>query len=119
MDERQRGFRRVRPLLLVLGCGIALGGCGGGLDGSASDAEQARVKRYLHNVKDVACTHPNDVTRCEVQVRRSPVGREACHCEFSFVSDAESTAYSGADSCWTETGSPDNLRSHPRGRTGR
>ncbi len=100
----------MRPLLLALGCGIALGGCGGGLDGSASDVEQAEVRKYLRNVKDVACTHPESVTRCEVQVRRSPVGVEAWQCEFSSVSDSKHEASSGTETCWTETGSPDNLR---------
>jgi hypothetical protein len=108
----ERRTPRMGPLLLALGCGIALGGCGG-LDGSASDAEQAKVRRYLRNVHDVACTHAKNVTRCEVQVRRSPVGREAWHCEFSLVSDAEQRAFSGVDSCWTETGSPENLRRRP------
>ena len=108
------GRRRGRLLLLALGCGLAVGGCGGGLDGSASDAEQAKVRRYLRDVKDVACTHPTDVTRCEVQVRKSPVGVEAWHREFSFTSDPESAASSGVDSCWTEAGSSDTMRTRPR-----
>jgi hypothetical protein len=92
----------------LLAGALALGGCGSGLDGSATPAERAKVERYLRNVRDVACEHPRGMTRCEVRVRKRPVGLEAWTCEF--VLRRSGSAYSGADACWTEGGSTDNLR---------
>jgi hypothetical protein len=87
---------------------LALGGCGSGLDGSATSAERAKVERYLRDVRDVACEHPAAMTRCEVRVRKRPVGLEEWTCEF--VLHRSEQAYSGVDACWTEGGSTDNLR---------
>jgi hypothetical protein len=91
-------------------CAVVLAGCGGGLDGSATDAERAKVERHLRNVRDVACTHPKGVTQCEVRVRKSPVGVEQWRCEFMF--QEEPGGYTGSESCWgLERGvSPANMR---------
>jgi hypothetical protein len=97
---------------LAMGCALGIGGCGG-LDGSATGEEQAEVRKLLRNVRDVACTHRKDTTRCEVRVRKSPVGLEAWHCEFARSSSSQLGADSGSDACWTETGSRDNLRGVP------
>ena len=51
------------------------------------------------------CAHRTaTLTRCEVTVRRMPVGSEAWHCEF------KDDGTSGVTSCWTEDGPPDSLR---------
>ena len=52
------------------------------------------------------------MTRCEVRVRKRPVGLEEWTCEFVFRrgGSADAPAYSGADACWTDGGSTDNLR---------
>jgi hypothetical protein len=101
-----------RKTMWLLAGALALGGCGSGLDGSATSAERAKVERYLRNVRDVACEHPQGMTRCEVRVRKRPVGLEAWTCEFVFRrgGSADAPAYSGADACWTDGGSADNLR---------
>ncbi len=98
---------------LAMGCALALGGCGE-LDGSASGAERAEVRKLLRDVRDVACSHPKDTTRCGVRVRKSPVGFDTWHCEFRRSSDSELVAYSGSDACWTEHGSPGSLRLQAR-----
>jgi len=98
---------------LAMGCTLAFGGCGG-LDGSATGAERAQVYKLLRNVRDVACTHAKDAARCDVRVRRSPVGFDTWQCEFSRGSDAERVASSGSDACWTEDGSPGDLRLQAR-----
>jgi hypothetical protein len=102
-------FMRVMAIA-VAACAVMLSGCGSGLDGSATDAERAKVERYLRDVRDVACTHPKGATQCEVRVRKAPVGVEKWSCEFVFHRGSDPDAYSGADSCWTEEGSPDNVR---------
>jgi hypothetical protein len=64
------------------------------------------VERYLRDVRDVACEHPAGMTRCEVRVRKAPVGVEAWTCEFAFLrSGGSALAYSGSETCWTEDGS--------------
>jgi hypothetical protein len=96
------GGVRWRPISRVA-C-VALAGCGG-LDGSATASQQALVSRYLKRVDDVSCARRSAwVTRCEVRVRKVPVGSERWHCEFVRGRDE------GNDSCWTEGGSPENLR---------
>jgi hypothetical protein len=93
----------MRWAVLLVAC-VALAGCGG-LDGSATASQRALVSRYLKRVNDVSCTPRSArVTRCEVRVRKVPVGSERWHCEFVRGRDE------GSDSCWTEGGSPENLR---------
>ena len=102
-------IQRVRKTAWLAAGAVVLGGCGGGLDGSATPAERATVERYLLNVRDVACEHPAGTTRCDVRVRKRPVGVEEWTCEFTFRR-GPAQSYSGADACWTDGGSPDNLR---------
>jgi hypothetical protein len=93
----------MRWAVLPLAC-VALAGCGG-LDGSATASQQALVSRYLKRVDDVSCARRSArVTRCEVRVRKVPVGSEAWHCEFSV------DRTNGADACWSDDGSADTLR---------
>ena len=98
----------LRKTVWLAACALVLGGCGGGLDGSATPAERAKVERFLVNVRDVACEHPAGMTSCEVRVRKRPVGLEEWTCEF--VLRRSGSAYSGADACWTDGGSADNVR---------
>jgi hypothetical protein len=93
----------MRRAVLLVAC-AALAGCGG-LEGSATPAQRALVSKYLRRVDDVSCAQRSPrVTRCEVRVRKVPVGSEAWRCEFVRGRDE------GSDSCWTEGGSPENLR---------
>ena len=94
---------RLRLLPAAL-CAISLlAGCGG--DGG--DA-QATVKQWLPKAEQIHCTSPRqDVTSCEVSVRKVPVGTEHWHC--SFEATRGEAAHSGSHSCWTEDGSPESL----------
>jgi hypothetical protein len=94
----------MRWAVFLVAC-LALTGCGG-LDGSATTSQRALVARYLKRVDDVSCAQRSPrVTRCEVRVRKVPVGRESWHCEFS------RDRTDGGDSCWTEDGASETLRS--------
>jgi hypothetical protein len=63
------------------------------------------VSHYLRHVDDVSCAQRSPrVTRCEVRVRKVPVGSESWQCEFS------RDRTNGADSCWSEDGSPESFR---------
>src|SRR3954447_3198587 len=89
---------------VLLVASVALVGCGG-LEGSATASQRALVSRYLKRVDDVSCTqHSARVTRCEVRVRKVPVGSESWHCVF-VRGGAE-----GSDECWSDGGSRRTLR---------
>ena len=92
----------------ILALALALGGCGGP-DISAAPADRARVKELLPRARDIHCTREtNGATRCEVTVRKRPVGSEDWHCEFKGDVDL-----SGSSSCWTENGSANSLAVNP------
>jgi hypothetical protein len=102
----------VRLAVCLAGCALAVAGCGGN---SATPAQLRQVRHVLPEARDVRCAaHAGGVTRCELHVRKRPVGIEHWHCEFTLHPDAGS--YSGTDSCWTEDGSPESMRSTPGSR---
>ena len=100
----------MRAAWSILACALALalGGCGGPQI-SASPTDRARVRELLPRARDISCTRSaKGVTRCEVSVRKRPVGSEDWHCEFK-----GDVHLSGSSSCWTENGSADSLAVKP------
>jgi hypothetical protein len=63
------------------------------------------VSRHLNCVDDVSCARRSArLTRCEMRVRKVPVGSESWHCEFVRGKDE------GSDACWSDGGSAESLR---------
>ena len=94
--------RRICAAALCAICLVA--GCGG--DGRTS--ADAQVKQYLPKAERVRCTAPRkDVTSCEVDVPKQPVGTEHWHC--TFEDHHEGAASSASHACWSEDGSQQSL----------
>ena len=95
------------PLLCAVTAALTLGACGGP-EISASPTDRAQVRDLLPRARDIRCTRDAPgLTRCDVSVRKRPVGSEDWHCEF------KGNELSGSRSCWSDNGSADSLSVKP------
>jgi len=104
-----RGRRRSVYALGLLACAVALGGCGDTSDMTSSKAQQRKVRELLPEARDIRCaSHGRHAMRCQVHVRKQPVGVEHWTCEFE--THAAGDATSGTAACFSEDGSMGSLR---------
>jgi hypothetical protein len=90
--------RTRRALICALGFAcLAATGCGGQ---GATASEQRQVRGFVPAAREIHCARHGASTQCEALVGNALVGTTTWHCEFTFVRDTASTAYSGTKSCW-------------------